>query len=79
MEIIVNEPVFNRSLRAKAVHITGMDVDGETFDNTFLVKEVNGEEIVLVAFTGKIYYLHIESFQMEDGLQMKVWEEVTNG
>ncbi|MFC5773714.1 hypothetical protein [Ectobacillus antri] len=80
MQIIVQEPVFNRQLKGKAVRVVGFDVDGDKWNNLFLVKDVNGEMIYLVAFTGKVVSFHIEDFESEVGLKMTVIEEeLTNG
>lgn len=73
MDLFVTKEIVNPSLKHKAVHINGYDVDGDKWNDTFLVKEVYAESISLISSVGNQFELHQENFK--DGLlEISVWE-----
>lgn len=51
MEICIQMKAFNPRLEGKAVKVVGYDANGEKYNHVFLVSEVDGEKIILIAFT----------------------------
>ena len=78
MDLFEQTTVFNSNLSAKAVHIQGHDIDGEKFDQVFLVKSVDGENLTLVNCQGREIQVHMESFDSsdEEALKLKVLEAI---
>ncbi|MED2126597.1 hypothetical protein P4V88_25475 [Bacillus thuringiensis] len=75
MEILVQSTVFNKELVGKAVFIEGYDVDGDKWDEFYLVNSVEVENLILVNLLGRKSSLHMENFEGEHGMKLTVLTE----
>lgn len=73
MDLFVTKEIVNPSLKHKAVLIKGYDVDGDVWNDVFLVKEVYTESLLLIGPSGNEIELHHENFK-DDLLKITVWE-----
>lgn len=75
MKLFVQTTVFNKELVGKAVFIEGHDVDGDKWNEVYLVNSVEGENLILVNLLGRKCSLHMENFEGEHGMKLTVLAE----
>ncbi|AWC29507.1 MULTISPECIES: hypothetical protein [Bacillus cereus group] len=72
MKFLIQATVFNKELFGKAVFVEGHDVDGDKWNEFYLVNRVEAECLVLVDISGRRRSLHIENFEGNDGMKLTV-------
>ncbi|MCU5101011.1 hypothetical protein COJ11_31335 [Bacillus cereus] len=72
MKLFVQSTVFNKELVGKAIFIEGRDVDGDKWDDIYLVNSVEAENLILVNLLGRKCSLHMENFEGEYGMKLTV-------
>lgn len=63
MKLFVQSTIFNKELVGKAILIEGRDVDGDKWDDIYLVNSVEAENLILVNLLGRKCSLHMENFE----------------
>lgn len=72
MKLFVQSTVFNKELVGKAILIEGRDVDGDKWDDIYLVNSVEAKNLILVNLLGRKCSLHMENFEGEHGMKLTV-------